>query len=376
MMFVVKGTSIPCVLAAAIIGLAGCAAMSPEAQTCAGGTTEASVAACTQLLQAGDLSPRMQAITLYNRGTSYEGAGQYALAIADFSEAIRLKPDYANAFLNRGGSYVGEGRYDLAIADLNDAIRLDPDLYDAYVDRGSAYENNGQYEPALADFNDAIRLKPDSAEAFLDRGGVYAHTRRLDLALADFNKALLLRPAFPEAYVNRASVNAAKGQFDLAIADYNVAIRLRPGYVNAIRGRGDTHAEMGQYDVAIADYDDALRVRADARVLNARCWARAIVGKELDKALADCNAALGLAPDSVAVMDSLGFVKLQMGRFKDAIADYTAALEKHPLASSYFGRGIAKLKSGDRTGGNADIEEAKRIDPGITSSFARFGVIP
>ena len=64
----------------------------------------------------------------YNaRGNCLHGKGDNDRAIADYTEAIRLDPKYANAYNNRGVSLQADkGDYDRAIADYNEAIRLDP----------------------------------------------------------------------------------------------------------------------------------------------------------------------------------------------------------------------------------------------------------
>jgi hypothetical protein len=41
---------------------------------------------------------------------------------------------------------------------------------------------------------------------------------------------------------------------------------------------------------------------------------------------------------------------------------------------SLYGRGIAKLRKGDTSGGNADIAAAKAIKPGVVEDFTRYGV--
>jgi hypothetical protein len=46
--------------------------------------------------------------------------------------------------------------------------------------------------------------------------------------------------------------------------------------------------------------------------------------------------------------------------------------EAHPR----FGRGIAKLRKGDRTGGEADIAAAIAMQPGIAAEYADFGIVP
>lgn len=55
-------------------------------------------------------------------------AKQYDKAIADYTEAIRLKPDYADAHYNRGNAYYYLQQYDEAVADYSEVIRLKPDL--------------------------------------------------------------------------------------------------------------------------------------------------------------------------------------------------------------------------------------------------------
>jgi tetratricopeptide (TPR) repeat protein len=49
---------------------------------------------------------------------------EYDKAIDEYTEAIRLKPDYADAYYNRGNAYVGQGKLDKAIADFAKAEEL------------------------------------------------------------------------------------------------------------------------------------------------------------------------------------------------------------------------------------------------------------
>ena len=71
----------------------------------------------------------------------------------------------ADKFFHRGIGYFDKGKYDLAIADFSEAIRLDPYSTYAYCNRGEAYHEQGEYELALADFNEAIRINPSDDHA-------------------------------------------------------------------------------------------------------------------------------------------------------------------------------------------------------------------
>ena len=57
-----------------------------------------------------------------------------------------------------------------AIEYLNNAIKLQPDYSDAYINRGIAYYKLGQYQRAIEDYDEVIRLKPDYAEGILQPG--------------------------------------------------------------------------------------------------------------------------------------------------------------------------------------------------------------
>jgi len=58
-----------------------------------------------------------------------------------------------------------------------------------------------------------------------------------------------------------------------------------------------------------------------------------------------------------------------------AINEYNASLQLDPNHSrSLYGRGLAKLKSGDKAGGEADMAAAVKIAPKTAEDFTRFGV--
>ena len=97
-----------------------------------------------------------------NRGVARESLEQYDLAIADYSEAIRIDPKYALAYRNRGDVWYAKKDYDLAIADYTEAIRLDPSSAYSHRNLAHACSAKKSYKKAIGYFATAIKLDPSS----------------------------------------------------------------------------------------------------------------------------------------------------------------------------------------------------------------------
>jgi tetratricopeptide (TPR) repeat protein len=77
--------------------------------------------------------------------------------ISDYTEVIRIKPDYTEEYNNLGSAYLHLGQYERAIADYTEAIRLNPDG-EAYYPRGHAYCKLGELKASSADLKKVKKL--------------------------------------------------------------------------------------------------------------------------------------------------------------------------------------------------------------------------
>lgn len=110
------------------------------------------------------------------------------MAIEDYSKAIELRPDCAEAYNNRGVAYVGKGEYDKAAEDYAKAIQLSPKYARAYYNRGNRCLFRGEYEKAIEDYNKAIQLKPDFVEAHYNRAVACEEGGRLPEAARGYER--------------------------------------------------------------------------------------------------------------------------------------------------------------------------------------------
>jgi tetratricopeptide (TPR) repeat protein len=286
----------------------------------------------------------------------------YKEAIADYTKAIELKPDYAEAYVMMGFARDKLDDYDGAIADFTKAIEVKPDYPAAYWFRGYSKECHKDYRGAIADFTKAIGLKPDYAEAYCTRGIARGSLQDPYRANVDFTKAIELKPDYAEAYYNRGIARGSLQDLYGAIADYTKAIDVKPDYAGAYNNRGDAKSRLDDYNGAMADYTRAIELKPDfAGAYNNRGNAK----RRLDDsygAIADYTKAIELKPDLAEAYYNRGNAKGELDDYDGAIADFTKAIEVKPdYAEAYYNRGGTRANLGDGPNACADWKKAAKL---------------
>ncbi|HWY60725.1 MAG TPA: tetratricopeptide repeat protein [Rhizomicrobium sp.] len=166
------------------------------------------------------------------------------------------------------------------------------------------------------------------------------------------------------AFKNLCLAHNDKGDHDRAIQDCDQAIRLHPGYVMAYLYRGHAYFNKADYDRAIQDYDQAIAFGSnDATTFVERGAAYHRKGDEV-RAITDLNQAITLDSDDAIAFYVRGAAYQAVNHNDQAILDYSYAIKLAPrFAVSFYRRGVLKIKMGDIKGGEADIAQARTIDP-------------
>jgi Flp pilus assembly protein TadD len=100
----------------------------------------------------------MQANEAFELGAKYLDEKKLENALVAFTEAIRVDPEFAQAYNGRGVTYALLGQPERALADCGQAIRLDPNDPEFYRSRGYIYESVGDEANAQADLAKAEEL--------------------------------------------------------------------------------------------------------------------------------------------------------------------------------------------------------------------------
>src|SRR5271165_3503486 len=227
----------------------------------------------------------------YRRGVTFDDNGNSADAVTEFTEAIRLNPNFAAAYYRRSSAYRKLGQKDKAEADLATARQLDghrePTLTptheptsitndraeaDDHYRRGVTFDDNGNSADAVTEFTEAIRLNPNFAAAYYRRSSAYRKLGQKDKAEADLATARqldghrepTLTPTHEPTSITNDRAEADdhyrrgvtfddNGNSADAVTEFTEAIRLNPNFAAAYYRRSSAYRKLGQKDKAEAD---------------------------------------------------------------------------------------------------------------------------
>lgn len=310
------------------------------------------------------------------RGIIWQSQKDHEKAIAEFNEAIRLKPSDSEAYFRRGWAWKNKGNFDNAVADLNEALRLTPNDPDVHSARGNVWSRlrevekaNRDYAEAVRLFTEALRRSPNDASLYLGRGAALFNKDEFQLAAADFNAVLRLEPQnetvvplLAQAYFSWAEASQFYEE-DKVIADYSEKIQANPNDAAAYLCRAYAWSQKHDHDRAIADYNEVINLdpkNAVAYHKRAGEWAEK---GDLDNQIADLTESIRLYPKYVEVYVDRAEAYRQKGDFEKAISDSGQAIvldPTHPAAHSLLAWLLATCPEDKHRDGKRAIELATK----------------
>jgi tetratricopeptide (TPR) repeat protein len=299
--------------------------------------------------------------------------GEDDLAAADAAAGIKLLRNAPNLYLLLGNIARARGDKTLALAQADAVTVANPDQGMAWVVAARLHDAYGLHDQALHEIDRALAIKPEPY--------IYINRSKIRLKndsagrLADLEAALKLEPKNIEALLAKAQAQQAARDYTGAVATLSVAQSLHAGDPTFFVLRGIAQAKAGNAALAEKDFTAAHALAKTADALNGLCWEKTIAGVALASALAECNAALVLSPDSSAILDSRGLALLRLDRLDDAIAAYDRALAIHATgASSLYGRAVAEARKGDQARADRDLAAALKANLDVVTDFDGYGV--
>jgi len=203
-------------------------------------------------------------------------------------------------------------------------------------------------EQALPLCDEAIKAYPKEAKLYyLKALTLWNKSQVFDLEREEFSdllkKATDLDPKFAEPHKLWAYANELLGYPELALRGYYRAVEADPTDVEAVGKKGEMLYQLHEYQEALETFNQALL----------------LAKKPSDR-----------------LYNFLGYIKMELQDFQNAIADFTKSLEINPNAGgSLLGRGQCKKKLGDNNGALEDFTQVIKLFPGHPYGYAERGAV-
>ena len=184
------------------------------------------IAGCARIIGDRKEPPGNRAIACSNRGVAWYAKKNFDRAIADFSEAIQLDPNFINAYINRSLAFQQKQDYARAISDVTRAMQLRGKAsFEDYLSRANYYRLSGNPSAALDDIKSAGSAYPDKRGTpyYYNLGWNLYLLGRYDEAIDALTSVIAQQPNYYWAYFRRGLSYDKKGDRAKALADLQKA---------------------------------------------------------------------------------------------------------------------------------------------------------
>jgi TolB-like protein/Flp pilus assembly protein TadD len=189
------------------------------------------------------------------------GAQEEQLAIAAYSEAVRLDPNYALAIASRSIAFADFARrfasgllvddnLAKAQADGSRAVALAPDLAEGHLALALVLEGTLHYDGAGSEFEHAVALAPGNARVLRNYGVYNSRIGRAETGLAAIRRVIVLDPLSSNARVWLCHQLFLARRYTEAIGACQDTLALDPRDIDAPGLRGFAHYALGDFESA------------------------------------------------------------------------------------------------------------------------------
>ncbi len=215
--------------------------------------------------------------------------------IACCEEAIKIEPDYAQAYamaataysdLGSAGQMIPEKAFEIVKRYADKAIELDSSLAEGYIARASYYMYyERDWDEAYRSITEAIRLNPGAVNAYDLLSFYYIVTGQKEKALTTLEEAVQLDPLSPILILSLGNAYIMNDRFDEAIEQADKLLYMHPRMRACIEMKGWATGMKGDWKASLPLFEEVHRLtNHPLKGLMGLCFAYAKLG-EKEKAM-------------------------------------------------------------------------------------------
>jgi len=288
--------------------------------------------------------PATQAREYLASGDRYTESKRYEAAAIEYRNAIKARPDLAEAHFKLAKIYEQTQDPAKAYAAYARAADLEPSNLDAQLKAGTLLLAAGEYEMARRRAELAVQAHPDDPSAHILLGNALAGLNETSRAITQMEQAIALDPSYAPAWSALGAARFVEGRREKAGEAFRKAVDLAPSSVDPYLALANYHWASGAQAEAEKALKTALAIDGSNAAVHRALALFYIVTKRAPEAephfralanekggalaLADYYVGTGRASDAIAVLRSIasddGHPEGVAARLRMAAIDYNA----------------------------------------------------
>jgi tetratricopeptide (TPR) repeat protein len=263
----------------------------------------------------------------------------FELKKKDFTKLFKFTPfESETKYIKQGEEKSERKDYAGAVSEYTNAIRLNPNNPSSYNSRGIAKYYLEDNSGAIEDFSKSIELSPKEkayngkgydliASYYMNRGRCKLERKDYNGVLEDVTKAGYWHAPTERNYFLSGRANYLLENYKAAVNDYSKIIILNPQSLDAYYYRADTKNKLEDFYGALLDCNKAIEIDSNyAQAYSMRAATKNYL-QDYSGAITDSDKALEIDPNYGGALNHKGFAKIKIGQKESGCADLSKSVE-------------------------------------------------
>ena len=282
------------------------------------------------LLTSCSRDPNVRKQKYFSSGKEYFEQGDYRSAAIQFSNAVQVDPQFAEAHYQLARAYLSQKEWTPAFLELNRTVELQPDNYAAHADLATLLIASAQFSRAAEHASLLLAKQPEDPQSHIVQAKLLSSQGDLPGALQELRKAIVLAPNRGDAYLGLAVLQVKLGEESEAETNFQKAAALDPQSTSAQLALGRYYQSVNRFAEAEAQFQRAAKIDPKSTEPRTALVRLLMAEGESEQAQAILRQAKADFPDNSEGYRMLGDFYFATGDTAKALAEYSGLYAAHP----------------------------------------------
>lgn len=199
----------------------------------------------------------------YMKGVILNDLKRYEEAIKAFVKALDINIENENVWYNMGLSLYALGRYDEELECYDRVIVLNRGFLNAWNNKGTTLLQLERPEEAIECFDEIVKYNLGFEKAWNNKGIALKKLKRGEEAIECFTKAIEIHPSYRDAWLNKGLMYLDGRRYKEAYGCFEVVLRIKAKDVQALYNKAKTLERVGQFSMAIECYESIIALEPE-----------------------------------------------------------------------------------------------------------------